>query len=148
MGRPDHDPKPDVRKRSWSNRKIEKALLSRPGPMSSVESAAARLDGLRGLWRQRAAGAVGAISTHADHPIAVGGTGARLEGFDDGARLAFIRPHAGLVVDGDQLHAFRNLEIDIGRTVQRHAHEVLEDRRREAAAGRALAKPLRLVVAH
>src|ERR1700712_1905118 len=50
-----------------------------------------------------------AAGAHADHPVAVGGTSARLEGLDDGARIARRGTHAGLAIDGDQVHAVGNL---------------------------------------
>src|SRR5439155_18046506 len=115
---------------------------------TSVEAAAAILDGLVGLRRQRAAGAVGAVGTHADDPIAVGWAGAGLERLDDGVGIALGSTHAGLAVDGDQFHAFRNLKVDIGRAVERDAHEILEDRRGETATRGAFAKAARRVVAH
>src|ERR1700750_2500507 len=81
--------------RSWS------ALASRSRSMSrsSVEPAAAGLDGLVGLRRQRSANGIGTIGAHADHPIAVGGAGAWLESLDDCARVAFVGLHARLAID-------------------------------------------------
>src|SRR3954469_19353462 len=115
---------------------------------TSIQAAATLCDGAVGLRRDRFAAGPGAGLIHADHPIAVGRTGSWLEGFHDGAAIALIGLHAGLAVDGDYLHALGHMEVDDRRSLERFLHEILEDRRREAATGCAMAQALRLVVTH
>ena len=68
------------------------------------------------------------------------------ESFEDRARA--IRAHPRLQIDRDQLDADWHAERHVGLVLQRHFHEIAEDRRRIMRRLRLIAERTRLVVAH
>src|SRR5690606_40966935 len=82
-------------------------ITYRPNGAGSVKAAAAALDGFRGTGRECRPRSVGAVQAHADHPIGIRGASSRLECLYYGTRFAWSGAHAGLAVDGDELHADR-----------------------------------------
>src|SRR5690606_38773742 len=112
----------------------------------SVKTAArSRQDGIARLGRNLARTLLVLERAEADDPVGVGRPRAGLEGLHDYAFLALAGPHAGGAVDGDPVHALGHAEGHGLLAFEHLCHELLEDRSRKAAAGRAVAERARLV---
>src|SRR6516165_6636402 len=78
--------------------------------------------------------------------IAVGRPRPGFERLHDRARPG--RAHAAMDIDRNEFDARRNAEGRVGRVLERHFHEIAEDRRGVERGLRAAAERTRLVVAH